>query len=728
MRAILLLDPTDASALVEKYRLHLSQGQKSEAFESLSDFLEAGPSPPSDPTLLLEAGDLAAELGKTEDANRFYEKAQSVDPAQALPIGIRRSRLRLTAGRPDLALEILDASAKATPNASPTSNDVALLRAEILMALERPAEAEAVYRAVLASQPRAIPVLLGLGRSLLDQGKHAEAKALLSEAIPLGPAVSGLYQLLAEAETGLGSLPAAMEVIHQGVEALPDATELWVRYGEIAIAREDWDEAAHAFREAVQRDAANPELLMRAGFVAERRSQATEALALYERATQVAPTNKFAWSSRGLALLAGGRPDEASASFDRALALDSDFDAARQGKKAASERTREAQVAKFGKEALLLEARLHRAVTRNDLFVTLHVPFDLLEPVLSTLSKDPKVDLASLTEADLHALEAASCQVITAALERRADGLERRGFTLADVAALSPPTRTLSEIQRLFGYLRAVLEVELRPENLQLAPDVEELARRALLMPADQRTLFQLVRNLHVGLFKARLIKVVESAGSAAHAPIPSLDFGEFAPEGAVHAPSGAPGSADPDFFPAEGADATHPEPERSHPTKAGAASPATPAPMASHARCVGCGGLASIVHTCGAPVCAHCVVEFGTCPKCRQPASLPPPSDAGAPPRHITASEAPPTQHAAPKAPPSGTIHALRQAVSRSKPPPPKPAPAAKAPASTPPKAPASPPDDHEPKGHPQAPKDAPAPPAHPQRPKPAPDDEPRL
>ena len=223
-------------------------------------------------------------------------------------------------------------------------------------------------------------------------------------------------------------------------------------------------------REAIQRDAANAELLLRAGFVAERRGQGTEALALYERATQVSPSNKFAWSDRGLALLSGGRPEEATTSFDRALALDSDFDAARQGKKAAMERTREAQVAKFGREALLLEARLHRSVTRNDLFVTLHVPFDFLEPVLTTLSTDPKVDLASLSEEELHALEAASCQIITAALDRRTDGLERRGFSLADVAALSPSTRSLPEIQRLFGYLRAVLEVEPGPRTCSSHP------------------------------------------------------------------------------------------------------------------------------------------------------------------------------------------------------------------------------------------------------------------
>jgi tetratricopeptide (TPR) repeat protein len=711
LKAILLLDPTHAPTLVEKYRLHLSLGEKAEAFACLSDFLEAGGPEAKDPALLLEAGDLAAELGQVDEANRQYERAQQIDPAQAIPIGLRRARLRMAAGRPDLALELLDAAAKGAPASAAPSREVALQRAEILMTLERPADAESVYRALLAEEAGSLPVRLGLGRALLDQGKHAEAKTLLTESIPLGAPVSGLYLLLAEAEGGLGSIPNAVAVVEAGIKVLPDSVDLYTRLGELNIAREAWQAAGEALLEAVQRDGTNPDLLLRAGFVAERRGQATEALALYERATQVAPTNKFAWSSRGIALLAQGRSDEATASFERALTIDADFEAARAGKKTALEKARLGQIDRLGREALLLEARLHRAVTRNDLFVTLHVPFDLLEPVLTVLSRDTQVDLASLSEEALHELETASCQLITAAIDRRTEGVERRGFTLADVAVLSPPTRSLSEIQRLFGYLKAVLEVDLRPENLKLTPDVEELARRALLLPPEQRGLFQLVRDLRVGLFKARLIKAVESAGSAVHAPLPSLDIAEYTAE--VGAPAQPPAPEAPEAgtsaHPAKGAAHAHPP--------AAPAAPAAPArPVPPRARCVGCGGLASIVHSCGAPVCAHCIAEFHTCPKCRQPATWPGAGGAAAPDASEPASDEPvapaPTHHAS-----AGTLHALRHAVSR-----PRPASARPAARSAP-----------EPLDHPRpAPPSEPAqkakPPPHPTPAKTNEDDEPRL
>ncbi|MCI4317705.1 MAG: hypothetical protein L3J96_04135, partial [Thermoplasmata archaeon] len=240
-------------------------------------------------------------------------------------------------------------------------------------------------------------------------------------------------------------------------------------------------------------------------------------------------------------------------------------------------------------------------------------------------SRNPKVDLDHLTEAELRDLESASYHLINTAMERRPEGIERRGFTLADVAVLSPPTYSLDRIQRVFGYLRAVLEADLRPENLRLTPDVEELARKALLLPAQQRTLFQLVRTLRVGLYKARLIKAVESAGGAVHAPLPTIDLGAFSPEFSAdhsatsHQDGAAAGES---FFAPEN------EPPRAH-SPASADRPAgsgtewaLPPAHAQSTRCVGCGGIASIVHQCGAPVCQHCIAEFHTCPKCQQPIS----------------------------------------------------------------------------------------------------------
>ncbi|MCI4336871.1 MAG: tetratricopeptide repeat protein [Thermoplasmata archaeon] len=643
LKAILLLEPHNGGALQEKARLHLAAGEKSEAYSCLSQLVDESGADLKDPAVYLELGDLATDLGRVEEANRAYERAAQLDPSQRSEIAVRRARLRLNAGRPDLALEVLDQTLDAAGTA-PKSATALLLRADILTALERPAEAQQVLEEVRAREPTSPTATAGIARALLDQGKHAEAREFLRAALPKVPAQPAMYLLLAESEAGLGSIPDAIGTIQRGLEAMPKSAPLWTRLGELFAAKEAWADAAGAYAHALALDGQNPDLHLRAGFVAEKLGHPNEALALYERATQIAPSNKYAWSSRGVALLSTGRPDDAQSSFERALAIDSDFDAAKEGKRTALQRTRDTQVERLGREALLVESRTRRPVTKNDLFVTLHVPFDLLEPVLGAIARDVRVEIDHLSESELRDLESASYHLITTALDRRPEGIERRGFTLADVAALSPTTATLGQIQRLFGYLKAVLEADLRPENLKLTPDVEELARKALALPENQRTLFQLVKTLQVGVFRARLIKVVESSGSAGHAPLPSLDLGAYTPEFRAEHTASSEEYFAPENVPAPAESATAaPGSAPAHGTHHG-----LHAPVSEHrqVRCVGCGGIATTVHECGAPICQHCIAEFHTCPKCARPVDghtsrpiggeVPPTPSAPEPPRSV--------------------------------------------------------------------------------------------
>jgi tetratricopeptide (TPR) repeat protein len=642
LTAILLLDPENAPALLEKFRLHRDAGERKEAFETLTKLLSVDGPEAKDATLHLERGDLAASLGLAEEANRAYERAAEIDPVYRVEIAIRRARLRLTAGRPDLALEVLDDGLKASPAGAPANVAALLLRAEILTALERPADARAVYEEVRQREPRSPLAIAGTARSLLDEGRHGDALEFLRQSLPQVPPQESLYLLLAEAESGLGHLDAASDGLKKGVEVLPKSVALWVRLGEVGIARQAWPEAANAYAHALSLAPADVDALARAGFVAERLGHPNEALSFYERATEADPKNKQAWTSRGLALLATGRPQDAQASFDRALAIDSDFGPAKDGKKLALQKTRDAEIQRYGRDALLLEAKLNRTVAKNDLFVTLHVPYEFLEPVLAAISRPPDLRLDRLEEAEIHDLENASYHLVTQALERRPPGIERRGFTLADVAVLSPTGYSLEQVQRLFGYLKAVLEADLRPENLRLTPDVEELARKALLLPPEQRTLFQLVRNLRVGLYKARLIKVVEEAGSAVHAPLPSLDLGAYSPEFRATADTPALPDADGEaFFAPETRPAPGPVAPATAAPPAGVAGPAVA--DATPARCVGCGGIASVYHACGAPLCQHCVGQFPNCPKCGQPISTDNTRATAGAVLHSTSSGAPP-------------------------------------------------------------------------------------
>lgn len=82
--------------------------------------------------------------------------------------------------------------------------------------------------------------------------------------------------------------------------------------------------------------------------------------------------------------------------------------------------------------------------------------------------------------------------------------------------------------------------------------------------------------------------------------------------------------------------------------------------------RCLGCGGIASVVHLCGAPLCRACVVQFPKCPKCGEAiahGTIQP--VAGAPSAHA---------QARPSAAPGGTLGALRGVFHRGNRTPPEP------------------------------------------------------
>ncbi|MCI4324181.1 MAG: tetratricopeptide repeat protein, partial [Thermoplasmata archaeon] len=548
LRAILLLDPGNTAALLEKAQIDRAQGRPQDAFEALRQVLDGHGPEAHDAKLWLDQADLATELGRTDETTHAFDEAQKLDPALAPEIATRRARLRLRAGRPDLALEALDQLPKdpATPPVTP----VAILRAEILLALERPADAEAVYREIQSRDPGNTVASLGVARTLLEQGKPAEARDALRADLAKIPPTAEAYLTLAEAESALGNLGEAVTVLREATKKVPEAVALWGRLGEVEIRQERWPAAADALAHAMALDQGNPELPLRAGFVAEKLGHDHEALALYEHAAQIAPGNKYAWSSQGLVLLKLGRPEESIASFERAIGSDVDFEAAKEGKKAAQQKLRETLVERHGREALLLEARLNRPINRNDLFVTLHVPYDLLDPVLAALGRVPKIDVERLNDAERQELESASLEIVTNALQHRPPGIERRGLTLADVAVLSPASVTLNDLQRRFGYVQGVLALDLKPGNLSLTPELEELARKGLTLPEADRTLFQIAHRLGVGLYKARIIKTIESAGGTTRTPGPAVDLGRYSPEFQTpSATEGAPPAAG-GFFP----------------------------------------------------------------------------------------------------------------------------------------------------------------------------------
>jgi tetratricopeptide (TPR) repeat protein len=646
LQAIERLDPHDGAALLEEYQLSDVAGATEEAYRCLELYLrDGGPveGAPSRAQLRLKLGEIAEALGRSEDAQTSYDEAIASAEADVVsPAAVRAAQLALKSGRPDLALTALAAAIGTVAPGGEPPVELLALRADVLLQVERPEEAQEIYDRLRARDPSDSAALAGAARARIEQGKHPEAREILHHGLPRVPRTEALVLALAEAESGSGDLLAAERAVREGLEIIPKGRALWTRLAEIASARDDWVEAADAYQHAIDLDPNAVSSLLGAAFVAEQRGRPSDALSFYDRAGALAPGDGRVWTRRGLALAAVQRHAEAVESFDRALAIDPESDAAREGKKLADRERRVRETEVHGLAALHLESQLGRPVTKNDLFVQLKVPFDQLDPVLAAVSREVKIDVPSLEPAAFADLEARSCRLITTALERRPPGIESRGLTVVDVAALSGPTDTLTDVQRLFAYLDTVLRMDIRPENLRLTPQAEEVARRALQLPAGQRTLFGLVRTLQIGIFQARVVKAVERASDSAHTPLPSVNLSPHSPEfgGADEHADGS------QFFSSQNAPVASPGTgggRRSSAARPSRLWPLGVPPLETQRaasrdrgtpRCLACGGIASMTHGCGATLCTQCTRQFARCPKCGAPfmeVKLVPPSSMSA-------------------------------------------------------------------------------------------------
>jgi protein O-GlcNAc transferase len=183
----------------------------------------------------------------------------------------------------------------------------------------RLAEAEALYRQVLAVRPDHAGALHLLGLIAHQVGRHDLAVEWIRRAILLNPKDPFAHFNLGEAYCATRRSEEAIEAYRRALELKPDFPEAHHNLGAALAGRGQLDEAAVEYRHALKLRPDFPEAHNNLGTVLYNRDQPDEAIPAYHSALKLRPDYPEANYNLGNALKDFGRFDEAVTAYHRAL-------------------------------------------------------------------------------------------------------------------------------------------------------------------------------------------------------------------------------------------------------------------------------------------------------------------------------------------------------------------------------------------------------------------------
>jgi len=209
---------------------------------------------------------------------------------------------------------------------SPSSIIPGLLRTALrLHQGGRLAEAEKIYRAILAIDPHHADSLHLLGMIEYQAGHFEAAIASIREAITRSHKNATYHSNLGTVYHALGRLEEAATCYRQAAALEPDLATAHYNLGNILHAQEKLDEAAAAYERALRLKPDLAEAHYNLGNVFQSRGKPDSAVTCYEHAIAIEPAKYEAIHNLGNALQAQGKLQEACRCYERALTIAPDY-------------------------------------------------------------------------------------------------------------------------------------------------------------------------------------------------------------------------------------------------------------------------------------------------------------------------------------------------------------------------------------------------------------------
>ncbi|MEO8445240.1 MAG: tetratricopeptide repeat protein [Gammaproteobacteria bacterium] len=189
----------------------------------------------------------------------------------------------------------------------------------------RLAEAEALYRRILARYPQHPDALHFLGLLAHQRGDHAAAVGLMDAALRAAPGLAPCCSNRGNALLALGRVEDAIASFQKAISIDRNLAEAHLNLGNALQQQGQPDEAIASYRRALRLKPQSAETHYNLGRVYESQAKMTDAVRSYGRAVALLPDYAEAHFNLGNAYHATGALAEAIASYQRAVNLKPDY-------------------------------------------------------------------------------------------------------------------------------------------------------------------------------------------------------------------------------------------------------------------------------------------------------------------------------------------------------------------------------------------------------------------
>lgn len=186
---------------------------------------------------------------------------------------------------------------------------------------QRAAEALAAVNAALAFRSNQTDALLLRGTVLASSGRHEEALADFDLALAEKPNLPSALSNRALVLLKLGRRAEAVSAFDRVLALVPDSVEAWVNRGAALQGLGRIDEALSSYEHALKRNPGHGPAWLNRGTLYKDMGHFQQALESFDKAVTLMPRHAGAWRGRGSALLGLLQFDEALESFDTALEI-----------------------------------------------------------------------------------------------------------------------------------------------------------------------------------------------------------------------------------------------------------------------------------------------------------------------------------------------------------------------------------------------------------------------